>query len=212
MGTYVDGILGNFRGKVGAVIGSKWRGVHYMKSKGAPRSNNFSARQIEQQARFALATRAIQALHPVLKVGYRNHARNCTAYNMALSDVLRDAIAGVHPDWMLDYGAFRISKGTLTPAHNPTVAFNNGVMTFRWDVQSDQGGGLGTDQVLLAAIAENGAVAFSIQQFTRSQQTGTLSMPLNAGNAPVHCYIAMVSSASREVSNSLYVGVVQNEN
>src|SRR5688572_1493088 len=32
MATYIDGINGNFRGKVGTVIGSSWKGKPYMKS------------------------------------------------------------------------------------------------------------------------------------------------------------------------------------
>jgi hypothetical protein len=210
MGTYFDGILGNFKGKIGSVVGSKWRGIHYMRSKGTPRSGNYSDKQLSQQSRFALATHFIQPLHPVLKVGYRNQARNRTAINMALSDVLRDVIIGEYPNWDINYQGLRISKGTLTPAYNPTVTMANGQITFHWEAQGDQGGGKATDQALLVAMAENGAVSFSILQYSRSMLSGVLMMPFMAGQSPVHCYIGMVSAEGREASNSFYAGFITN--
>jgi len=54
MGTYVKGILGNFSGKVGTVIGSNWKTVNYMRSLSGKRKGTPTSAQLEQQMKFMI--------------------------------------------------------------------------------------------------------------------------------------------------------------
>lgn len=208
MGTYNNGILGNFRGKIGAVIGSRWRGIHYMRSKSGPRTSGFTDKQLEQQARFGMAIRFMQPLHPVLKIGYRSQARSSTPLNQSLSDVLMDVITGVYPALVIHYPSVRIAKGTLPPAAQPTLSLTNGRLQFMWSDDTTQAGASPTDQLLLLALAESGEPAYSLLQYQRSVGQAELALPALAAGTVVHGYIAMASATGMEVSNSLYVGAV----
>ncbi|MFT3738857.1 MAG: DUF6266 family protein [Breznakibacter sp.] len=209
MGKYSDGILGHFFGKVGTVVGSKWKGIHYMRSKGSPRTGGFSDKQMEQQARFAAATRFIQPLHPVLRIGFHTQTRDNTALNLALSDLLLRAMAGDYPDFVINYPALRLAKGTLLPVYQPQVSIEDGQIRFDWDVQNDQAGASADDEAMVVAIAEEGSVSYLLRGATRVARSALLAIPQGAAGAPVHCYMAMVSATGKEVSNSLYVGTVQ---
>jgi hypothetical protein len=208
MGTYYDGILGQFRGKVGSVIGSKWKGISYMRSKGSPRSSNFSERQLEQQARFSKAIRFMQPLHSLLKIGYRSQGHNSTALNCAIRDVLRDVITGAYPDLTLNYAGFRMAKGTLSTANDPLVTPENGELVFRWSRRVDQADGKESDVALLLALGETGEPAYSLGNYTRADGAGVVRIPVVPSGTVIHCYIAMVASDSQLVSNSYYLGTV----
>ena len=69
MGKISKGILGGFLGKVGTVIGGYWRGISYMRSL-ATRSNTASSQaQLQQQARFSLASKFAQSMKDLLDLG-----------------------------------------------------------------------------------------------------------------------------------------------
>ena len=54
MGRISKGILGGFAGTVGTVIGGKWRGIEYMRSRPTGGRSNPSTLQLAQRIRFAL--------------------------------------------------------------------------------------------------------------------------------------------------------------
>ena len=53
MATYERGILGSFKGQVGTVVGSTWRGMDVMKIKRKKSDTKPTQKQIVQQARFS---------------------------------------------------------------------------------------------------------------------------------------------------------------
>ena len=56
MGRISKGIPGGFAGTVGTVVGSKWRGIEYMRSQPTGGRSNPSTLQLAQRNRFAVAT------------------------------------------------------------------------------------------------------------------------------------------------------------
>lgn len=60
MGTYKQGILGPFSGKVGTVVGSNWRGVYYMRSLAPHVGNPKTPAQVAARERFAACSRALR--------------------------------------------------------------------------------------------------------------------------------------------------------
>jgi hypothetical protein len=209
MGKYSSGILGSFRGKIGTVIGSQWRGIHYMRAKSGPRTGNFSAAQLEQQARFRLATRFMQPLNPVFRLGYQTQAGTSTPLNVALSTVIREVVKGTYPDLFIDYAALRISKGTLFPVFGATAVFEGTNIRFDWVYQPEQAGTAADDRALLVVVSESGEATYSLLQVNREAQTTLLAVPNGVGSGLLHCYIGMVAASGREVSNSIYAGSLE---
>ena len=54
MGKIDLGILGSFSGKVGNVVGGKWKGISYMRAKATSVSNPRTDGQMSQRSKFAL--------------------------------------------------------------------------------------------------------------------------------------------------------------
>lgn len=70
MGTIRQGALGGFSGKAGSIIGSSWRDINYIK--GLPKLSNKpkSEKQLEQQAKFALAVKFLLPVKSLMNVGF----------------------------------------------------------------------------------------------------------------------------------------------
>jgi hypothetical protein len=122
-------VLGKFRGKVGNVVGGKWRGVDFIKHKGPSTRNNNSDKQKDQQAKFYVAAKFVRQLSKLLKITYKTQAYKMTAKNSATGYILQNAITGTYPSYEIEYSKVLISKGGLEPAMNPTVSVAAGTMT-----------------------------------------------------------------------------------
>ena len=114
-----NGILDSFSGTVGTVVGSNWRDIDYMRAKSRRRGTfNPSARQLKQQARFALVTKLIKTLSGLFEITYRTNAGVMTGANDALSASIKNAVIGELPNISLVYSQVQISRGSI-PGDEP---------------------------------------------------------------------------------------------
>ncbi|MBI9061266.1 MAG: hypothetical protein JEZ14_04725 [Marinilabiliaceae bacterium] len=209
MGTYKKGILGNIRGKVGTVIGSRWKGIEYLRSLSGPRQGEATEAQKQHQARFAFGVRFLQPLHPVLRIGFRTQVKKKSALNAALSDLLINAIGGSYPAYQVDFNSLRIAKGTMVPPQEAQVGIENDQLQFSWSTNTTHGDAQADDTALLVACGDNMWPIFSLTEFVRGDGTGTLALPQAEAGQAIHCYLAFVGSGTRTgVSNSVPVGNV----
>src|SRR5579863_2789350 len=209
MGTHIGGILGNFRGKVGAVIGSKWRGKYVMRGRPDVRKGGKPNPALQQQqAKFALMVKFLQPLSLLLQDTYDISPAEMSGMNMALSENIRNAITGAYPDFAIDYSKVVLSKGGLRNADNVTVASTvAGKLAFTWP---DNSGGktLPTDTAFVAAYnADQDRWVYREQAASRNAGTYTLDVTAFSGKA-VQTYIGFVSADGQTVSNSLFTGEV----
>src|SRR5574344_2038045 len=121
MGKISQGILGGFSGKVGNVIGGNWKGINYMRVKPASVANPQTEGQMDQRSRFNAALKFLQPMKDFIKVGFKSYAVKMTEFNSAMSYILKNAIIGTYPDFVIDYSAALISKGTLSRASGALV-------------------------------------------------------------------------------------------
>ena len=210
MGTSKKGILGNFYGKVGTVIGSKWKGIKYMRSLPDPSSQPPSQRQLDQREKFRQGSSFLQPLGPVIRVGFRTQQKNQTPANAALSDLLVNAMTGTAPDFVINYERLKIAKGNLTGARNAEAALNGELIEFTWSNNSGEGDAQSSDHVLLAAISDTAYPLYSVGQFTRDAASGSLIVPEGVSGSIFHCYLAFAGTEDRfQVSNSIYLGEIE---
>jgi hypothetical protein len=208
MGKIEEGILGGFKGKVGTVVGGKWRGINYMRSKGSPNRTKFSEAQLMQQARFALGSQFIQPLQALYKVGYRSQIKRKTAINAALSDIITDCIDGTYPNFTINYEYLRISKGSLKATNLAQAVIEDGRIHFTWDMNENIPPSLQNNSVILAALGDNIYPSLSLLEFERNAKSGSIPLPTAAPGTLIHCYIGFASASTPEVSNSYYAGAV----
>lgn len=147
-----NGILSNFSGKIGPIVGGNWNGISYIRSKPVRRPNTrLSELQLARQAKFALGMRFIQAMGPLVNISYQS-GYGKTKKNAALSRLLSQAIGGVYPDLYIDYSQVEIARGELKKAANPAVALTKDQqLRFTWTDNTGLGNAATTDQAILVA-------------------------------------------------------------
>lgn len=76
MGSYKQGILGPFSGKVGTVVGSFWRGIYYMRALAPHVANPRTDDQVKVRSIFSLASRALRPFVVPIRAGFKQLVEN----------------------------------------------------------------------------------------------------------------------------------------
>jgi hypothetical protein len=210
MGTYNKGLLGGFSGTVGPVVGSSWKGIGYLKSKPhkTKTKKDVSLKVEIHRAKFKLATNFIKAIGSVLAITFPGKT-GTTGRNDALAGVLPQAITGDYPDLRIDYSKVPMASGSLALASDPTAtSAQTGVINFTWIDSSGYTNAKGTDRPILIAFCESlNACGFVVSDALRSAETASLPVKLFSGKQ-VHTWISFLGENGKDVSNSVYTGVV----
>lgn len=208
MGVIKQGILGGFSGKVGNVIGGSWKGIDYMRVKPASVANPRTEGQVNQRTKFTTVLQFLQPMKDFLKVGFRAFAIKQTQFNAAMSYNLKNGVTGVAPNFTIDYGNARISKGALPSALNPLLdVATPGQVTINWTDNSPQGGAQVTDKAMLLIYnSSNGEAIFTTDGVNRDTETQTLPIPNDYSGDTLELFIGFITADGKEASNSLYIG------
>lgn len=208
MGRINQGILGGFSGKVGNVIGGNWKGIDYMRVKPASVANPKTVGQVSQRTKFTETLQFLQPMKDFIKVGYKGFAVQKTEFNSAMSYILKNAITGTSPNFVVDYPAVLVSRGALTGASNGAIdVATPGTGTFSWDDNTGSGSALATDKAMLLLYNETkGEVIFTTDGAARSAASQGLVLPPDYSGDTVRAYIAFIKADGSEVSNSSYIG------
>lgn len=204
MGEIKQGILGGFSGKVGTVVGSTWKKVSYMRALALSVANPRTLRQLEQRSKFSMSMAFLRTLIPYVRVGYKNLGRNKTAFNAAMSYIMRHALMGEFPDITVDYRRVLVARGNLTPVFDVTATKEDGKIKMTWTDNSGMGDALATD--LAMPLAYNKKRAVSVYDFaaaTRGDATLELTLPADWGDDPLAVYLAFRSEEQRSNTNSI---------
>ncbi|MGN7205231.1 DUF6266 family protein [Pedobacter sp. SAFR-022] len=205
MGIYNEGILGFFRGKVGRVVGSVVRGVHYMKGLGDVRADNPTQAQLDQRLKFALMTSFLRPLHGLVKTGFPAGKTGLTSLNKAMAANLNEAITGSSPNFSIDYSKFTYSKGNLQKPMGVSIdGAENSRLVYNWE---NAGASAGTDQLTLLVYNKTKDLYVLLPNAApRSATTYTLQLPLDFSDDLVHLWLSFVAADGKDVSDSFYMG------
>lgn len=141
-GVITQGILGGFSGKVGPVVGGKWKDIDYMRGYVIPANPNTSGQQLVR-AKFAkLVSIAKSALTTLIQVYWDPFYSNMSGFNAFISTNYPESTS----TGVLDTSC-KVSKGTLEPLAGLTSATIVGTtLTITWN-ESINGNGLATDSL-----------------------------------------------------------------
>ena len=115
MGTIRKGANGGFSGKAGSIVGSSWRDIDYIRGLPKLSKKPKSEKQIEQQAKFALAIDVLLPVKKQIDTGFGNIKQGrTTSYNLALKHMLDYAIIGTYPALEIDYSQIAFAQGRLS--------------------------------------------------------------------------------------------------
>ncbi len=204
------GILDNFSGKLGTVVGGSWKGIPYMRSLPRYKKNrNFSEAQLAQHAKFELATRFMRAFTSLFNASFKQVASK-TARNAVLKNLLTNAIGGIPPNLFIDYSKVEVAQGSLNVADNPLASSPAaGRIRFNWTNSSGLGNAKADDKAILVAYSpEKNLAIYTVNGATRVTGQDEMDVSFFSG-LEVFTWIAFRSADAKLTSNSIALGLVQ---
>ena len=137
----------------------------------------------------------------------RTYASKQTAFNAAMSYIVKNAVSGVFPNYALDFSRVLVSRGSLTQPSTPTVSMSAGRATITWNDNSGQGDAQPADVAMpLVFNSDKGEAVFSTAAATRADQSAELNFPADWNGDTVELYIGFASADGINVANSVYLG------
>ncbi|WP_291530528.1 DUF6266 family protein [Bacteroides sp. UBA939] len=204
MGTIKQGILGGFSGKVGTVVGSTWKSVNYMRALAVSISNPRTEKQQDQRARFAEAINFTKAMTPFLRIGYKEYSKDQSAFNAAVSYIMKHAITGGSESVSIDYKKALVSRGSLAAALNASVTTGSDKLSFVWEDNSGMGDAATTDTAMLLAYNKSKEVAvYDTVSATRAAEAAELKLPANWNGDALAIYLGFCNEDGTNVANSV---------
>lgn len=208
MGKIGRGILGGVSGKVANVVGSRWKGIDYIRAKPQSVANPRTLSQVNQRNKFSLVLKFLQPNLNFIRVGYKNYAVKKSQFNSAMSYVLNNAITGVSPSFDIDYSLALLTRGNLTGALNPVFDLSTaGQVQFSWDDNSNEGSALATDKVMVVAYnPTKGESVYLTEGAARTDMSQTVVIPNSYSGDDLHMFISFMNFEETQISNSIYIG------
>lgn len=207
MGKIKKGILGGFSGKVGTVIGSSWNGISYMRGLTQHFTDARTESQLKQRAKFYLAMEFLKPIKAYIRVGYNSYAVKKSAFNAAVSYVMKNAIGGSYPEFAINHARMLVSRGDLTPPKNAIATMSDNSVTITWMDNSGVGNADANDYSMPLAYNENKGIAvFSTAGTPRSSQSVTLTLPNDWNGDTVVLYVGFISVDGMSMANSTFLG------
>lgn len=217
MGTIKRGILGGVSGKIGNVVGARWKGIDYLRVLPASVSDAKSPAQITQRNKFAIVIKFLQPITEFIRIGFRGQAVKQSAFNAAMSYNYHNALTGEYPDTVIDYTMAAVSRGNLPGAVNPVCASEEAAkVSISWEPNTSQGQAADSDVAMV--VIYNPTLKEAIYSFNagiRSDASISIDLPANFSGSDVYCYVCFVvlesalgGQARNAISNSAYAGNV----
>ncbi|MBD9094429.1 MAG: hypothetical protein EGQ20_18160 [Bacteroides oleiciplenus] len=204
MGTIKQGILGGFSGKVGTVVGSTWKSVHYMRALSVSFSDPRTEKQKIQRSKFTAAVNFTKAMTPFLRFGYKEYSGQQSAFNAAVSYTLKHAMKGSGTSVSIDYNKALVTHGSLMPVFDATVTVSENKAAFTWTDNSGMGDAAVTDAAMLLAYNKDKKMAvYDIAAATRADAKAELNLPANWSDDALAVYLGFCNEDSSNVANSI---------
>lgn len=213
MAVFEEGINGPFNGKVGNVIGYKWRDIWVMRSLSKPSTKPRSKKQLANQAKFALMQELLHVVLDFVRLGFslKPETRRMSAFNAAMSYNVKNAIKGEFPDFEIDFEKVMLAQGDFEFPENLHFEQNDDMLEITWDAPSiyDKRKDAQLMYMLIDTIAvESYGAVFGEHCKKGIQRRKLKTIRLNR---KYHCFAAFVSSDRKQVSDSVYWGILHLE-
>lgn len=130
MGTIRKGILGGFKGKVGTVVGSSWKGIAYMRGQAQHIKNPRTAGQVYQREALKVLALALKPISSTLNLTFKESANKMSGYNKAVSVNYKEALVNQDGQPIVDLSKLILSQGSLPKGED--FAITNYIMENDW--------------------------------------------------------------------------------
>jgi hypothetical protein len=211
MATYSDGINGNFKGKVGTVIGSSWKGIPYMKSLYHTRTIPPHEKEQQNRTKFGMAHRWLQPVTEFVRAGYKGYSPTVEGFLAAKSSLLKNAFVVDGKKMIIDPALVQVSYGDLSLPTNISAAKDSPEhIRISWDAVDKETDEAYDQIMMLAYDIENGEATSNITGQFRYVGTDTLYIPSAIPERTWHIYAAFIAADRSQQSASVYLGTINN--
>lgn len=212
MGKIQIGILGGFRGKVGTVVGSFWKGKPVMRAYVyRPQSIGTNAQELVR-TRFGACGKFAALLTSVLNRGLKTYAngKKITPDNAFVKLNWSAVTASTPGSATIDYSAVKIAKGPLTGVTFGEPGFDNPLeVTVDITPNTEAEDADATDKVYIVLYCPDLNAVLQAAPVTRATPSATLTVPATWNGQRVNIWGYTVGAAAKnkgKVSNSAYIG------
>jgi hypothetical protein len=190
MATIKQGILGGFRGKVGSVVGSNFKGIATMRSMPLSVANPRTAAQVGNRTRFkSVATFADGVGLANIQTYWNRFAVKMSGYNLFTS-VNKNIFS---TEGTFDETKVIISDGTIAPPTAPSASYDTGTSMLAYTMSyAISGDRLASDKTIAVIVNTDGVVLGVTPEVVAStgSKTVTITLALNENES---FYVYLVS-------------------
>ena len=208
MATMNQGILGGFSGKVGAVVGSSWRGKNVLRSAPTISTKPASVAQQKQRDKFKGVSQFLTPIKEILTETFGASVGSKSPFNNAMSYHMKEAVQQTTVGFQLEYAKVLIGKGGLCGFENPVVQM---LPTHRlqvsWDDNSTQGLAYPTDAFLIVVYAPVlQSFTYAMGDSVRETAQFTLNFEESFYGETVHLWATFYNTQLALAATSTYLG------
>lgn len=208
------GQVGTFKGKIGQVVVSGWRGLLVGKKTPTKSGKPGSEDQIDQRSKFGLVTHFFRGMGEIIKLGYQSYKTGMTPMNAAVKYHLDNAVTGAYPNYALDYSKVLLSDanvigeidGGFAPA---AVAAAGSIVKVEWQMRSNiTNDATSPDDrlsIIIYSVTKQRFVVYK-RVVPRSALKYNVELPLFFNGDTCHGYMFFNSPKGKDVSRSEYLG------
>jgi hypothetical protein len=210
MAKITESVIGVLKGKIGQVVGFKWKGIPVLRVLSGSVSNPKTDKQLAQRQKFSVTMAFLEPLSEFLKTGFKEFVVHMTGINAAMGYNIKNALTGTYPNYAIDYPNALVSRGNLAGALNQVAASTvEGTVHFTWDDNSGEIGASAYDKTLLVVYNPAQQQAVTVSELAeRADDTQTVTVPDSFSGDLVQCYIAFITVDGAMISNSAFAGAV----
>lgn len=206
-GVITGGILGGFSGKVGSVVGGKWKTTNYMRGHVIPANPNSVAQQAQRGAMGRMVSISQQILSTVIQSFWNPFQSAMSGYNA----FVKENIAKLALITFYLNETFVLAKGSLlgVPSIAGVYTTGTGVLVVSWTDNSGEGNALTTDDFTIVVFNKDGTL-LGVQESSvtpADRSDGTDSITISTGKTATDLFVFIFfhrgTGAALMVSNSV---------
>lgn len=203
----IDNLFDNGRGRLGNLVVYRLNGQGIVRTKPAHYSDRKSPAQLAQRQRLQAVNGFLNPFSDLLKLTFPAEKPGRTARAEAQSYTMRNAVAGEYPDIYVDKSRALLSRGPLPTAVSATVTARPDGLLIEWQNGAAAKGSRASDTIVVMALSgQTGQTAYRFTDTRRSEGRYVWNPALSDG--PLAVWIAFRNQGQTEMSDSLYVGVI----
>lgn len=213
-----NGLQGGFTGRLGDVVGCRWKDTYYIRSRPKKVNHPNTEAQLKQRMRFIKTQNFMSPLKEFLRMGFGAYTADKSAYNAAMSYNIKNALKGDYPNIDINPAKVLVSKGNLAkPPDTAVKALSRDTLRFFWNsVEKAPLPAMPNDKALLVVRSLNSKEAdYKLDAARRSEGGATLKLPKDFKGDEIACYLVFVRQevllgnySEDSISDSIFCGTV----